>query len=103
MLFRSGAGFRFGGMVDTKSVVAYLVAVKLVAMPAAAFLLARNYGLEGVYFNTLLVLAALPTATNAYILAVRMGGDGPIVASIVTANVLAAMVTLPVWLKIAGI
>jgi malonate transporter len=102
-LIAVGAGFRWAGIMDTKSAVAYLVAVKLLAVPAIAFLAARMYGLQGVHLNTLIVLAALPTATNAYILAVRMGGDGPFVASIVTANILVAMATLPFWLKMAGI
>ena len=102
-LIAVGAGFRWAGMRITKGVVAYFVAVKLVAMPAVAFFAARKYGLQDVYFNALIVLAALPTATNAYILAVRMGGEGAIVASIITANVLAAMVTLPFWLSMAGV
>ncbi|MQM32541.1 MAG: transporter, partial [Candidatus Accumulibacter phosphatis] len=40
-------------------------------------------------------------ATSAYILAVRMGGDGPGVAWLVSANTLVAMLTLPLWLTIA--
>ena len=48
-----------------------------------------------------LVLAALPTASSAYILAVRMGGDGRTVATIITVNVFVAMVTLPLWLGLA--
>jgi malonate transporter len=48
-----------------------------------------------VYFDTVIVFGALPTATSAYILAVRMGGDGPGVAWLVSANTLLAMLTLP--------
>lgn len=102
-LIAVGAGFRWAGMFDTKGAMVYLVAVKLLVVPAIAFVAARSYCLQGVNFNTVMVLSALPTATNAYILAVRMGGDGPFVASIVTANILAAMVTLPFWLKMAGV
>lgn len=73
-------------------------AVKLLAMPAATLLLARGLGLTGVYFDVVLAFAALPTATSAYILTQRMGGDGPRVAWIISATTLAAMVTLPAWL-----
>jgi predicted permease len=46
------------------------------------------------------LFAALPTATSAYILAVRMGGDGPGVAWLVSASTVAAMLTLPLWLSL---
>lgn len=73
-------------------------AVKLLAMPAATLFLARSLGLTGVYFDVAVAFAALPTATSAYILTQRMGGDGPRVAWIISATTLAAMVTLPAWL-----
>lgn len=76
----------------------WLSAVKLLAMPVATLLLARGFGLTGVYFDVALTFAALPTATSAYILTQRMGGDGPRVAWIISATTLAAMVTLPAWL-----
>lgn len=76
----------------------WLSAVKLLAMPVATLLLARGFGLTGVYFDVALAFAALPTATSAYILTQRMGGDGPRVAWIISATTLAAMVTLPAWL-----
>lgn len=90
-------------MQGSKDVIAYLVAVKLVVVPGVAFMVARAYSLVDIHFNALLVLAALPTATNAYILTTRMGGDGGLVASVVTTNILAAMVTLPLWLSAAGL
>lgn len=76
----------------------WFAAVKLLAMPAATLLLARGLGLTGVYFDVALAFAALPTATSAYILTQRMGGDGPRVAWIISATTLAAMITLPAWL-----
>jgi predicted permease len=69
---------------------------------AAKLLAASSFGLRGVYFDTAVLFGALPTATSAYILAVRMGGDGPGVAWLISANTLAAMLTLPVWLSIAA-
>jgi malonate transporter len=44
------------------------------------------------------VLAALPTASSAYILATQMKGDGRLVASVIALNIVAAIVTLPFWL-----
>ena len=47
-----------------------------------------------------MLFGALPTASSAYILAMRMGGDGPGVAWLISASTLAAMVTLPLWLTL---
>jgi hypothetical protein len=77
---------------------AWFLAVKLVALPVVALLLAPMAGLTGIYFDIALVFAALPTASSAYILAQRMGGDGRSVAWQISASTLAAMVTLPLWL-----
>ena len=48
------------------------------------------------------LLAALPTATNAYILAVRMTGDGRAVATQVTVGTVLSMFTIPFWLSMGG-
>ena len=78
------------------------MAVKLLAVPAAAWLAARWLGVAGIYFDTVVLFGALPTASSAYILAMRMGGDGPGVAWIISASTLLAMLTLPAWLTLAG-
>lgn len=77
---------------------AWFLGVKLLALPAAAITLGRLLGLSGIYFDIALVFAALPTASSAYILAQRMGGDGRSVAWLISAGTLTAMVTLPLWL-----
>ena len=100
-LLAVGAALKLRGSSGAHGASCYLLAVKLLAVPAAALLAASSLGLGGVYFDSVIVFGALPTATSAYILAVRMGGDGPGVAWLVSANTLAAMFTLPVWLTIA--
>jgi predicted permease len=77
---------------------AWFLAVKLLALPLVALVLAPMAGLTGIYFDIALIFAALPTASSAYILAQRMGGDGRSVAWLISASTLAAMVTLPLWL-----
>lgn len=91
---RGAHGFRLSG--------GYLIAVKLLAVPAAAWLAVNGLGLVGVWRDVAVLFSALPTATSAYILAVRMRGDGPAVAWIISAGTLAAMLTLPVWLLLLG-
>ncbi len=89
---RPGGGYR---------AAAWFLAVKLVALPLSALALARMLGLSGLHFDMVLVYAALPTASSAYILAQRMGGDGRSVAWLISASTLLAMVTLPLWLAFA--
>ena len=79
---------------------AWWLAVKLVAVPAIALGLARLIGANGTEAAVLVLCAALPTATNAYILAVRMTGDGRAVALQVTVGTVLSMVTLPAWMAL---
>jgi predicted permease len=79
---------------------AWWLAVKLMAAPAIAFALARWLALPPMESRILVLCAALPTATNAYILAVRMTGDGRAVAQQVTVGTVLSMATLPFWLTV---
>lgn len=97
-LLAVGAALKLRGHAGRHAAAAYLAAVKLAAVPACAFVVGRQLGLQGVYFDAAVVFGALPTATSAYILAVRMNGDGPAVAWMVSATTLLAMLSLPVWL-----
>jgi len=49
----------------------------------------------------LVLFSALPTASAAYVLAMRMGGDGRMVAWLISAGTLLSAFTLPMWLAIA--
>lgn len=101
-LIAVGAGLKLEALTERKRLMAYLVAVKLLAVPAIAYFTSRALGLQGVYFDAALVLAALPTASSAYILATQMKGDGRLVASVITLNILFAILTLPLWLSLRG-
>ena len=96
------AGLRMGGAggAATHAAAGYLLAVKLVAVPAAAWLLIRCFGLTGIHADIALIFAALPTSSSAYILAQRMGGDGARVAWLISASTLLGMLSLPLWLAL---
>lgn len=76
--------------------------VKLLLMPALALSLALLLGLDTVNRDVVLLFAALPTATSAYILARQLGGDAELMAALITGQTLLAMLTLPAWLTLAG-
>ncbi|HXS54405.1 MAG TPA: AEC family transporter [Usitatibacter sp.] len=79
---------------------AWWLVVKLAVTPAIAWTLAHVLALPATEARILVLCAALPTATNAYILAVRMLGDGRVVATQITVGTLLSMATLPFWLSV---
>jgi len=97
-----GAGLQLDSMTGRRELIAWWNGVKVVAMPACAWLVARALELDRLSTHTVVLFAALPPATSAYILAVRMKADAAIAAAVISAGTLAAMVTLPVWLAVIG-
>ena len=55
-------------------------------------------GVTGTARGVAILAAAVPTASAAYILARRMGGDARLMAEIVTLQTVAAVATLPLFL-----
>jgi malonate transporter len=80
---------------------AWWLAVKLLLVPATAYGLIRLFGFEGVEAKVLMLCSALPTASNAYILAVRMTGDGRAVATQITVGTVLSMLTIPMWIALS--
>lgn len=99
-LLAVGAALKLRGVPGARRSGMYIMAVKLAAVPAVAWLAARWLGVTGIYLDTLVLFGALPSASSAYILTMRMGGDGPGVAWIISASTLLAMLTLPAWMTL---
>jgi hypothetical protein len=97
-LLSVGAALRLDRGQGPPAAHAWWLAVKLAAVPAIAWALARELELRGTEAGILVLCAALPTASSAYILAVRMGGDGRAVATQITAGTVISMVTIPLWM-----
>ena len=100
-LLAIGARLTFASMHEERPTMSYLVTVKLVATPAVALALIHLLGLTGAPATVVLLFAALPTASSAYILAARMGGHATPVAYAITVQTLLAMLTLPIALSLA--
>lgn len=77
---------------------AYWLSIKLLVLPLIACGLARMFGFAPIETAILVLAAALPTASSAYILAVRMGGTGDPVATQITLGTLLSMITIPAWI-----
>lgn len=75
-------------------------ALRLLAMPVLAAGVALLFGLEGPAALVLVVFSAMPTAPTAYVLTRQLGGDGTLMAGLVTFQTLAAVLTIPVVLTL---
>ena len=73
---------------------------KLVVLPALVLLLATLFDLRGPTRDIAILFAAVPTATSAYILARRLGGDSELMATLITGQTVLAVGTLPLWLSL---
>jgi predicted permease len=101
-LIAVGAGLRLSGLHEAKAMASYFLAVKLVAMPAIGVALAHLLGLPPLQARIVTAFCAMPTASSAYVLAARMGGNGPFVAFLISTGTVLSVFTLPVWLALAG-
>jgi len=97
-----GASLSWDGGRGHGRLIGWMVAVKLGLMPLAALGAAALLGLSRVEGLMLLLFASLPTASAAYVLAIRMGGDGRMVAVLITLSTLLAALTIPLWLMVAS-
>jgi len=93
-----GAGLIWENVRGCAPLIAWMLAVKLLALPVVALLAGRMLGLDALQQNMLLLFAALPTASSAYVLAIRMRGDGRIVAQLISLGTALSAVTIPLWL-----
>lgn len=101
-LLAVGAGLTLTRPTLPLPALAWWHGVKLVALPAIAFALAPLVGLSPVERQIAVVMAAVPTATSAYVLAAQMNGHGAPVALLISTGTLLAALTLPLWIALVS-
>ena len=101
-LLTVGAGLRLGDAISGWPPVLAATVLKLLIMPVLMSSALLIMGVTGDAFAVALLCGAVPTGSGAYVLARQMGGDAPMVANILTLQVIAAAVTIPFVLWMAG-
>ena len=91
----AGAGMQLGRMAQAKRLAVAMLSIKHLLLPVAALGVAWLWALPPVPATVLLMFSAVPTASSCYVLAARMGYDGPYVAGLVTASTALGAVSLP--------
>lgn len=94
-LMAAGAGMAFKALNQGKLLGALVLLLKHLVLPCLAWGLAQFFELNSVQTTVLLIFSALPTASTCYVLASRMGYNGPYVAGLVTLSTLLGIVSLP--------
>ena len=94
-LMAAGAGMRLAHLAQQKALTAGLLTIRHLLLPLVAAALAWAFRLDPVQSTVLLAFSALPTASSCYVLAARMGYNGPHVAGLVTLSTLLGMASLP--------
>ncbi len=101
-LLAAGAGLRFDQLRATGGTAALATVLKLTIMPLFVFALTQMLGVTGTPQHVAVICSAVPTGSGAYVLARQMGGDAPLVASILTLQVIVAALTLPLVTMLLG-
>jgi len=102
-LMAVGAGLALGGLKSSPGLAAALLGIRHALLPAIAIGLALLFRLPPEQRNIVVLFGAMPTASSAYVLAARMGGDGSFVAGLVTVSTVLGMVSIPFWLGLLGL
>jgi predicted permease len=97
-LIAVGASLSLDRLNIARTALIYFTLVKMVLLPLATLGLARLTGLSGLGLQIALLFAALPTASSAYVLAQRMGGNGAVVAAAITIGTMLSAISIPFWM-----
>ena len=94
-LLAAGAGMQFATLGRGKVLAMSVLSIRHLVLPLVAWGLCRALRLDAMQGSVLMAFSAVPTASSAYVLAARMGYNGPYVAGLVTLSTLLGMASLP--------
>ncbi|MBX3280798.1 MAG: AEC family transporter, partial [Acidobacteria bacterium] len=96
-----GAGLNLKTLAKIDAAVVISTAVKMLLLPAIALTVAYFAGVTGAALAVIAIASSVPSAPNGYMLARQMGGDAPLLARILTIQMLVALVSIPAALFVA--
>ncbi len=99
-LMAAGAGMQLSSLRQGKVLGVSVLLCKHLALPLLAWMWCRVWQLDATQTTVLLAFSALPTASTCYVLASRMGYNGPYVGALVTLSTLSGMLSLPFALAV---
>jgi predicted permease len=94
-LLAAGAGMQFATLGRGKVLAVSVLSIRHLLLPLVAWGLSHALRLDATQASVLMAFSAVPTASSAYVLAARMGYNGPYVAGLVTLSTLLGVASLP--------
>ena len=99
-LMAAGAGMQFATLARGKLLAVSVLSIRHLILPLIGWALSRALHLDAMQAGMLMAFSAVPTASSAYVLAARMGYNGPFVAGLVTISTLLGLASLPFALSL---
>ena len=99
-LMAAGAGMQFATLARGKLLAASVLSIRHLILPLVAWGLAIGLALDAKQGAVLMAFSAVPTASSAYVLAARMGYNGPYVAGLVTMSTMLGVLSLTLALAL---
>lgn len=101
-LIAVGAGLKIQTLATGNKAIILATSLKLLVLPLLTVGLCWSLGVSGLTATIAMMFNALPVSAASYVLSRQMGGDAPLMAGVLTAQTLAAAVTLPTLLALFG-
>jgi predicted permease len=101
LLLVIGANLRFAGVKPHVLPSLISITAKMLVFPAVTLLGSDNFGLSPEMTVIAVIFAACPTSTAAFPLAKQMGGDAPLMATIISIQTALAVIAIPIAILLA--
>lgn len=99
-LMTVGASLGWIGAKKDMALVVFWTTLKLVVFPLFIFTVGQLLHLPKPQLMTAVIISSVPTATSAFVMATRMGGNGAIVSLTISMMTICAAVTIPFWIAL---
>jgi len=103
LLLSIGASLQFSTIGGNVAPLALALLAKLLIFPLALVAIGYGLGLDPLALAVLAAVGAAPTANSTYTLATELGGDARLMAQILSLQTLAAALSMPLWIWLAGV
>jgi malonate transporter and related proteins len=100
-LLTAGAGLKLGHAVGNAMLLGLGVLIRMLGMPMIVLGMCWLVELDGLPRTIAIISGAVPTASSAYVMARKMGGDAELMSNLVTFQVVVSFITLPMFIYLA--
>jgi len=97
-LLSVGVGLHLKEIKETKMAVVLSSVGKLLVLPTIMYIICLIFGIKNEMMTLLVLFAAMPTASSAYVLARELGGDLKLISAIISIQVIVSIFTVSVFI-----